>query len=69
MGVYIDIISFTKNELLLKIEDGVILKITGNHLKYSSLTPDESYENYYEYKEKYIKNNSNTEIRIIEIEE
>ena len=69
MGVDINIIYFTENELLLRVEDGVILKITGNNLKYSSLTPDESYENYYEYNEKYIKDNKSIKIRIIEIEE
>ena len=53
LGVDIDIISFTKNELLLKAEDGSMLKITGDNLKYLTLLPDESYENYTEYEEEY----------------
>jgi len=53
MGVDIDIISFTKNKLLLKVEDGSMLKVTGDNLKYSTLIPDDSYENYTEYEEEY----------------
>lgn len=44
MSVDIDIVSFSREKLLLKVEDGSFLKITGNNLKYSTLSPDESYE-------------------------
>ena len=55
MGVDIETIKFSKTELLLQVEDGTYLKITGNDLKFSTYVPDESYEieNMTEFIEKY----------------